>query len=128
MRRLPPHVDWEILQRLLQGDTYRQVAHEFGVSTATVSRVWEDARKEMPDADSLRELSILLKKGGSNVFDAIRSCRLMESLNRWGIGLDELGRYVELNERFLSERTLDENFLYYAMKLMQLEQVSGRTY
>jgi vacuolar-type H+-ATPase subunit I/STV1 len=35
---------------------------------------------------------------------------------------------VRLNERFLSERALDESFLSYALKLMQLEQVSGRTF
>jgi transcriptional regulator with XRE-family HTH domain len=116
------------LKRGLEGATYREIAREFGVSVATVSRVFEDARKMMPDVDSLRELSILLRKAGLTVFDATRSCRLMESLNKWGISLEELGGYVRLNERFLSERALDENFLFYAVKFMQLEQVSGRNY
>jgi len=128
VRRLPPQVEREILKRALQGATYREIAREFSVSVATVSRVFEDARKKMPDVDSLRELSILLSKAGLTVFDATRSCRLMESMNKWGISLEELGDYVKLNERFLSERALDENFLSYALKLMQLEQVSGRTY
>jgi transcriptional regulator with XRE-family HTH domain len=128
LRRLPPQVEREILKRALQCGTYRELAREFGVSVATVSRVFEDARKIMPDVDSLRELSILLRKAGLTVFDATRSCRAMESLNKWGISLEELDGYVRLNERFLSERALDESFLSYALKLMQLEQVSGRTF
>jgi DNA-binding CsgD family transcriptional regulator len=128
VRGLPPQVEREILKRALQGATYREVAREFSVSVATVNRVFADARKKMPDVDSLRELSILLRKAGLNVFDATRACRLTESLNKWGISLEELGDYARLNERFLSEKALDENFLSYAVKLMQLEQVSGRTY
>lgn len=128
MRGLPPQVEREILKRALQAATYREISHEFGVSVATVNRVFEDARKKMPDVDSLRELSVLLRKAGLTVFEATRSCRLVESLNKWGISLEELGDYVRLNDRFLSERALDENFLSYALKLMQLEQVSGQTF
>lgn len=128
MRRLLSQVEREILKRGIQGATYREIAREFSVSLATVSRVFEDARKKMPDVDSLRELGILLRKAGLTVFDARRACRLMESMNKWGISLEELDGYVKLNERFLSERALDEDFLSYAVKLMQLEQASGRTY
>ncbi|MGB9135320.1 MAG: sigma-70 region 4 domain-containing protein, partial [Candidatus Bathyarchaeia archaeon] len=98
MRRLPPQVEQEILKRALQGATYREIAREFGMSIATVSRVIEDARKKMPDVDSLRELSILLRKAGLTVFDATRACRLMESLTKWGISFEELSDYVRLNE------------------------------
>jgi len=128
VRRLLSQVEREILKRGIQGATYREIAREFSVSLATVSRVFEDARKKMPDVDSLRELGILLRKAGLTVFDARRACRLMESMNKWGISLEELDGYVKLNERFLSERALDEDFLSYAVKLMQLEQASGRTY
>jgi hypothetical protein len=126
--RLPPQVERGILKRLLEGATYREAAREFAVSTASVHRVFEDARERMADVDSLRELSILLRKAGWTVFDATRSCRLMEALSKWDVSLNELDCYVTLNERFLSERGLDETFLSYALKLMQLEQDSGRTY
>ena len=113
---------------LLQGVAYREISRKFGISVSTVARVAEDARKKTPGFDSLRELSVLLKKTGLSVFDAARACRLMEALSMWGISVDELGDYVRVNEKFLSERALNEDFLSYAMKLMQLEQVSGRNY
>ncbi|HVP16713.1 MAG TPA: helix-turn-helix domain-containing protein [candidate division Zixibacteria bacterium] len=128
MRKLPSELDREILDLLLQGVAYREISRRFGISTSSVARVAEDARKENPDFDSLRGLSVLLKKTGSNVFDAVRASRLLEALNKWGISVDKLGDYVRANERFLFQRALNEDFLFYAVKLMQLEQTSGLTY
>lgn len=127
MRRLPLELEQEILRRAFQGETYRQISDELNVSLATVNRVFEDARKRMPDIDSARELSNMLRKTGLRVFDATRAGKLMESLNKWGISLQELEDYVRLNERLLSEKALGEDALAYAVRLMQLEQSSGQT-
>lgn len=128
MRRLPAQDEQGILDLLLQGVAYREIGRRFGNSTSSVARVAEDARKKTQDFDSLRRLSVLLKKAGLSVFDASRASKLMEALSIWGISVDELGDYVRVNEKFLSERAPNEDFLFYAVKLMQLEQVSGRTY
>jgi transcriptional regulator with XRE-family HTH domain len=128
VRRLPSELDRKILDLLLQGVAYREISRRFGISTSSVARVAEDARKENPDFDSLRRLSVLLKKAGLSVFDAVRASRLLEALNKWDISVDELGDYVRANERFLSERALNEDFLFYVVKLIGLEQISGLTY
>ena len=94
MRRLPAEDDQEILNLLLQGVAYRKISRQRGISISSVARVAEDARKKMPDFDSLRALSVLLKKAGLSVFDATKASRLKEALNLWGISMDELGDYV----------------------------------
>lgn len=128
MRRLPAEDEQEILNLLLQGVAYRKISRQRGTSISSVARVAEDARKKTPDFDSLRGLSVLLKKAGLSVFDAARASRLMEVLSMRGISVDELGDYVRVNEKFLKERALNEDFLFYAMKLAQLEQAYGRPY
>lgn len=128
MRRIPPDVEESILKRALEGDTYRPIAHDFGVTPSTVNRIVEDARKRMPDFDTLRGLSVTLKKYGLSVFDATRGCNLLDRLNKCGISSKELEEYVQLNERFLSEKALGEDFMSYAMRLMQLEQAYGKSY
>lgn len=128
MHSLPVEVEQEILKLLLQGVAYRVIGRRFGISTSSVARVAEDAREKTPDFDSLRALSVLLKKAGLSVFDAARASRLLQALSICGISVDELDDYVRLNERFLSKRALDEDFLFYAVKLMQLERACGRTY
>ena len=128
MRRLLGEDEQEILNLLLQGVAYRKISRQRDTGISTVARVAEDARKKTPDFDSLRGLSVLLNKAGLSVFDATRASRLMEALSMWGISVDELGDYVRVNEKFLKEKTLSEDFLFYAMKLAQLEQAYGRTY
>jgi RNase P subunit RPR2 len=128
VRRLPAEDEQEILNLLLQGVAYRKISRQRGTSISSVARIAEDARKETPDFDSLRGLSVLLKKAGLSVFDATRASRLMEVLSTWGISVDELGDYVRVNEKFLKEKVLSEDFIFYAMKLAQLEQAYGRPY
>jgi hypothetical protein len=128
LRALPQDLDEDILNRLFQGFAYRRIGNEFSISIATVNRVAADAGKKIPDFDSLRQLSVLMRKTGLSIFDATRACQLIETLNTWGISIDELCDYVKLNEELLSKRTLNEDFLFYALALMRLVEESGRTY
>jgi len=127
VRRLPAEVEQKILNLLLEGFSYREISRRFDIGTSTVARVAEDARKRVVDFDSLRGLAVLLKKAGLSVFDATRASRLVEALSVWGISVDELDDYVRANEKFLSERALNGDFIFYAVKLMKLEEAVGQT-
>lgn len=128
VRRLPSDIDREILNQLIQGSSYRATGRRFGVSIASVARVAEDERGRTPDFDSLRAVAVLLNKEELTVFDVERAHRLLENLGKWGLGVDEICDYVELNQRFLLSRSLDEDFVFYAVKLLRLEKTSGRSY
>ena len=91
-------------------------------------RIVENARKTVPDIDELRELNIMLRKHKLTVFDVCRSVKFAEKLNNYGIDFEDMENYVQLTERFLLEKSLQEDFVYYAMKLVKLEQACGKSY
>lgn len=121
-------VEEAILRRLLEGATYREIQREFGVSLATINRIVEDARKRLPDVDTLMKLSRLLRKSGSNIFDATRGARLQEKLNLFDVTPDELEHYLKLTERSFSDEVLDNKILEAAIKLMRLEEKCEKPY
>jgi hypothetical protein len=128
LRRLPVEVEERILELWLKGYTYRKIQQELEVGLATISRVIEDARQRDPNIDDLRKLLRLLRKNGSNVFDAIRWARLLDSLNLFDVSLDKMEYYISLIERNFSDKVIDNRILESAIKLKQLEENCGKPY
>jgi DNA invertase Pin-like site-specific DNA recombinase len=56
MRRITSNVEARILEMLLAGATYREIAREQDVTISTVNRFVEDERRRTPDFDEIRRL------------------------------------------------------------------------
>jgi transposase-like protein len=127
MRRITSDVEARMLQMLLEGYTYREIAREQDVTISTVNRFVEDERRRTPNFDEMRNLGLKLKKQGLTLFDAKRAIKLIEQLNELGISLQELEDCINLINRILSEKNAETNLLAYAMKLAKIESETGKS-
>jgi hypothetical protein len=128
-REIPKAVKERAFRLWLQGESYRRISNETKMSLGALSDHINELRQRTPDLDQLRELNVLLRKGGVTVFDAIRGGRLLDEVGRIGVSLDELENYVKLVERISHEKEAEAGrFVESALKLMGLEGESGKTY
>lgn len=128
MRKTSDEDRRDVIRRWLDGESYRQIEEEKDIGLASISRFIEELRKQAPDVDKLRKLNVRLRKGGFTVYDGFRACVLLESLNNYGISVSELQHYVNLSQRSLSDKKLQDNVMTYAVRLMQFELKYGKSY
>jgi len=129
MRKIPRAAKDKAFKLWLGGCSYREIRDRTGMSLGAINQLVVDVRRETPDVDRLRELNVILRKGGSNVYDAMRGGRLLDKVGQLGVSLDELESYVKLTERVSQEKEVEaEGFVESAMKLMKLEGETGKTY
>ncbi|MEM2936273.1 MAG: hypothetical protein QW231_03755 [Candidatus Bathyarchaeia archaeon] len=111
------------------GYSYREIRERTGMSLGAINQLVADIRGKVPDADRLRELNLVLSKGGSTVYDAMRGGMLLSELNKLGVGLDELEGFIKLSTQISSEKGAEtEEFVNSALKLTNLERETGKTY
>ena len=128
-RKIPNAIKGEAFKLWLQGQSYREIRDKLGVSVGSINEIVTQARAGTPDLDGLRELNTTLKKGGSTVHDAIRGGLLMDRLGRLGVGLDRVGKCIDLDEKIASEKgTGSEAFVDSALRLLDLERETGKAY
>jgi len=128
-REIPRAVKDRAFKLWISGCSYRQVRNKTGMSLGAINQLVAGMRGKTPDVDQLRELNLVLSKGGSTVFDAMRGGMLLSGLNRLGVSLDQVDSYVKLTEKISSERGVEsERFVESAMKLTKLEGETGKTY
>jgi hypothetical protein len=128
-REIPKAKKEEALRLWLQGRTYREIRDRMGVSVGAVNEIVAHARAVAPDLNELRELNTTLMREGSTVKDAMRGGRLLNGLGQLGVGLDEVGEFVELGERVTSEKRAEgEGLVDAALRLIRLERETGKAY
>jgi prefoldin subunit 5 len=130
LRKIPKDIERMIFQLWLEGHTYREVIPRCGgVSLATISKVVENARKTAPDIDTMRQLNLVLKKGGISVYDAMRGGSLLNEVARLGVSLDGLEDYINATERISSEKEVEVgSFVDSVIKMIHLEAEAGKAY
>ena len=118
----------EIVQLWLQNMNYRQIAQRTKASLGTISAEIEKARKVEPDLDSLRELSVTLKKSGVALVDAIRACPILSRLDELGVGVSQLSQYMELSKKLAGERGVDPaELVESAIRFSRIEAETGKS-
>lgn len=127
-RRTPLEIEEEAVRLVLQGGTFRQISQELEVSLSTISRIVEYERQKDPDFESLRELSVRLRKLGLKVFDAKRACKLTEMLNELGISLKDLEDYIAVARKLILNEALGMDIITETIRLVQLEKEYGQPY
>ncbi len=128
MTKISLAIEKAVLKRLLEGVAYKQIARELGISKATVNRIMETNREKIKDIDELRKLSTDLNKLELSLFDAARGAGLLERLNDCGISADEVEKCIPLIEQLLSDQQMKEDVMAYSMKLLKLEEATGKDY
>lgn len=114
---------------MLEGATYRQVTREFPIGLATVNRIVKDARRQAPDFDDLRQLSIILNKYDVALFDAMKACPTVSRLNELDVEVDQLSSYIEESTRLAEEHGVKASELVNAMlELNELKAKTGKSY
>ena len=110
-RKIPTAIKELALRLWLQGYAYREIRDRAKMSLGAINQMVADVRGETPDVDRLRELNVILGKGSSNVYDAMRGGMLLSELNRLGVGLGELEGFIKLSARMSSSvRVSGKNF------------------
>jgi DNA repair exonuclease SbcCD ATPase subunit len=128
-RNIPKAVKERAFKLWLQGESYRKICAETGMSLGALSDQINELRGRVPDLDQLRELNVVLIGGGSTVFDAMRGGRLLEQLGLLGVSLRELEDCVKLAKRISSGGEAEaERLVSSALKLMRLEGETGKAY
>lgn len=128
-REIPRAVKDRAFRLWLQGESYRKTCAETGMSVGALSAHINELRKGAPNLDQLRELNVMLSKGSSSVFDAMRGGRLLDEVSRLGVSLDELEGFIKLPGRISSEKGLEaEKFVDSSIRLMDLEAKTGKNY
>jgi DNA repair ATPase RecN len=128
LRKITHEEKRDVFRRWLNGDSYRQILEDLDIGLASIYRIIDEVRKQSLDIDQLRKLHVRLKKSGFTIYDALRACHLLEHLNNYGISVGELQQYINLSQRTLSDKKLQDKVMTYAIRLMQLEQKYGKPY
>jgi DNA repair exonuclease SbcCD ATPase subunit len=128
-RKIPTATkDWAF-RLWLQGHAYREIHSRTGMSLGAINQMVAEARAKISSIEELRELNIVLRKGGASVHDAVRGAKLLDVLNERGVGLDTLHSYIELSNRMSSECGVEaERFVDAGMRLVGLEAKIGKSY
>lgn len=128
-RQIPGVTKDEAFRLWMQGCSYREIRDRTKMSLGAINQMIAEARSKVQDVDQLRELNLVLGRGDSTVYDAMRGGQLLDRVGKLGIGLDGLEGYVKLTERISSEEGVEaERFVESAVKLMDLERQTGKTY
>jgi hypothetical protein len=106
-RRIPRTARDEAFRLWLQGESYRSICAETGMSMGALCNHINELRKRTPELDELKELNVILKKGGLTVYDAIRGSRLLDRVGQLGMSLDRLESFIKLAENISSEKGVE---------------------
>jgi chromosome segregation ATPase len=71
----------EVLRRWLNGETYRPIGAELGLSTGVISEIIEEYRQKAPDIDGLRQLRLALGKAKASLPDALRGAQFLTKID-----------------------------------------------
>jgi chromosome segregation ATPase len=129
-----------VIEQLLNGQTYDEVATSVGIAKGTVSRIADEvadgeyAHVEGLEAryESLRELSKQLDDQDMGLEEAAIGCTVVEQVQSLDLNIkavdEALGRITRLGDR-LEDPDIDEaEYLQAALDLSETEQETGHSY
>jgi len=125
VRQLPTEVRRRVAELWLDGNTYRDISRETGVSVGAIASIIEEERRRVPDIEELRALRQSLKRTDTAVADAQRGARFLEKLDSLNIHIDRLPAYVNLLDQYGQKAG---EILELGQRLRNLEASCGKTY
>lgn len=114
-----------VLNLWLDGEGYRTIRQQTGVSTGATSGVIEEMRIEMPDLDELRTLNILLKESHLSVEQVRVGANLMSPLIKLNIGEEEAAQAISQITQYGEKAP---KILAEGQTLLKLEKETGIKY
>jgi len=81
LKPISDSVKLEVLRRWLNGETYRPIGAELGLSTGVISEIIEEYRQKAPDIDGLRQLRLALGKAKASLPDALRGAQFLTKID-----------------------------------------------
>jgi hypothetical protein len=109
----------------LDGNTYRKISAEIGVSIGVISSIIAKERVKVPEIDELRELKVALIQADTNLIDALRGADFLKKLNDLNIPVTRIPVCINLLNQY-GEKT--EEVLDSGLRLKELEVSRGKTY
>ena len=109
----------------LDGNTYRKISAEIGVSIGLISSIIAKERVKVPDIDELRELKVALIQADTNLIDALRGADFLKKLNDLNIPVTRIPVCINLLNQY-GEKT--KEVLSSGLRLKELEVSRGKTY
>lgn len=84
---IPYKLKIKVLHEHLAGIKREQIAKNNGISTGAESMIIDEFRKDIPDLDKLKEMTVQMKATGYDVNDYFRAIRHINHVK--GLGLTE---------------------------------------
>jgi 5'-3' exonuclease len=93
---IDPEVKKQVIKEWLSGDSRDKIAADNGIGAGTVSNIIDQWKKEVEDSeyDSLRELTVSLRKQGIGLNELASSVRLYNYINKLGVDEDHIESFI----------------------------------
>ncbi len=125
MRQISEAQKRRVLNSWLNGQDYRYIKSSIALSLGTISGIIQDARREMPDLDQLRQLNQVLKREDVSMKEAKDGARLIANLAELNIGIDRAKQAIAQIAGYDAEAP---EILAEAQELGKIEQATGIKY
>lgn len=136
MKELTENKKLEVLKLFLEGYSYEDIASNCDVAKGTVVNVVNDLRSgrfpefsEISDlVDSLRQISIELKRNNAGVSEALLGLAFFSRLDGMGVKPPDVWTWTEMCRSLTSPEANQEEFMTAALEIFRLKQETGESY
>jgi len=125
LKPIPDSIKIEVLRRWLNGETYRPIGAELGLSTGVISEIIEEYRQKAPDIDGLRQLRLALGKAKARLPEALRGAQFLTKIDELQFDSKYLPGCLALIKQ-AGERAPELTSA--SARLIDLEQKAGKPY
>ncbi|MCK4722452.1 MAG: helix-turn-helix domain-containing protein [Dehalococcoidia bacterium] len=136
MKELTERKKLQILRFFLEGYTYDDISTKNGVAKGTVVNIVNDFRagrfpalSDVSDlVDTLRELSVELRRRGAGVPEAMLGLAFFSRLDEMGVKPPDVWTWAEMCRELSPPQALLEEFMNAALEFFRLKQETGESY
>jgi hypothetical protein len=104
---IPYHLKIKVLHEHLAGIKREEIAKNNGISTGAVSMIVDEFRKDIPDIDKLREMTVQIKATGYDVNDYFRAIRHINHVKRLGLTEEKSENIIEEIHEYAFKNNMD---------------------
>ena len=122
---ISPEKRKRVIELYIRGYSYREIDEKTGVSIGSISEIINEKRKEMPDIDDLRGLSIALRESNASLLDTLRGANCINKCNELNISVEKIPNCFKLLENYGEKAG---HILEAGIRIQQLEEQFGRSY
>jgi len=132
MKEISLNKKLKVIKLFLAGYTFDEIVEEVGIAKGSVVNIVDAVRNgELPIApseyiDTLREIAVDLRKQHTNVKKVKMYLAIHEKLVEMGIGVEEVGNWLDIVEDIAIEPVNTEAFVAAALHLAEMELETGQ--